>query len=88
MNGVCMGTPAQVRVIRFDGMTTGGRRVSKKNDEAVTGRRDFLKLATVGAPAAVAATVATGGQALAAEPTELGYTETPHVKAYLDSCRF
>jgi len=63
--------------------------VSKtKEDEAVSGRRNFLKLATVGAPAAVAATVATGGQALAAEPTELGYSETPHVKAYLDSCRF
>ena len=62
--------------------------MSKKEDESVRGRRDFLKLATVGAPAAAAATVATGGQALAAEPTELGYTETPHVKAYLDSCRF
>ncbi len=62
--------------------------VSKKNDEAVSGRRDFLKLATVGAPAAVAASVATGGQAVAAEPTELGYTETAHVKAYLESCRF
>lgn len=59
-----------------------------KDDVAVSGRRDFLKLATLGAPAAAAATVATGGQALAAEPTELGYTETPHVKAYLDSCRF
>ena len=59
-----------------------------REDEAASGRRDFLKLAAVGAPAAVAATVATGGQALAAEPTELGYTETPHVKAYLDSCRF
>lgn len=59
-----------------------------QDDKAVSGRRDFLKLATLGAPAAAAATVATGGQALAAEPTELGYTETPHVKAYLDSCRF
>lgn len=59
-----------------------------KDDVAVSGRRDFLKLATLGVPAAAAATVATGGQALAAEPTELGYTETPHVKAYLDSCRF
>ena len=62
--------------------------MSKKEDEAVTGRRNFLKLATVGAPAAAAATVATGGQAVAAEPTELGYAETAHVKAYLDSCRF
>ena len=59
-----------------------------QDDRAVKGRRDFLKLATVGAPAAAAATVATGGQALAAEPTELGYAETPHVKAYLESCRF
>ncbi len=62
--------------------------MSKKEDESLRGRRDFLKLATVGAPAAVAASVATGGQAIAAEPTELGYSETPHVKAYLDSCRF
>ncbi len=57
-------------------------------EKAVSGRRNFLKLAAVGAPAAAAATVATGGQARAAEPTELGYTETPHVKAYLESCRF
>ena len=62
--------------------------MSKKEDESLRGRRDFLKLATVGAPAAVAASVATGGQAIAAEPTELEYSETPHVKAYLDSCRF
>jgi len=58
------------------------------DDKTVRGRRDFLKLAAVGAPAAAAASVATGGAALAAEPTELGYTETPHIKAYLDSCRF
>ncbi len=88
MNWSRAGTPVWVTMDGFDGTIMGGRRVSKKNDEAVAGRRDFLKLATVGAPAAVAATVATGGHALAAEPTELGYSETPHVKAYLESCRF
>ncbi len=60
-----------------------------KSEDKVSGRRDFLKLATVGAPAAAAAAVAGSGEALAAEvKTELGYSETPHVKAYLDSCRF
>lgn len=59
-----------------------------ENGTATNGRRDFLKLAVVGAPAAAAASVATGGEALAAAPTELGYRETPHVKSYLESCRF
>lgn len=59
-----------------------------KKGEVSTGRRDFLKLATVGAPAAAVAVVANGGEAVAAAPTELGYRETPHVKAYLESCRF
>ena len=60
-----------------------------KSEDKVSGRRDFLKLATVGAPVAAAAAVAGSGEAMAAEvKTELGYSETPHVKAYLDSCRF
>jgi len=42
-----------------------------KSEDKVSGRRDFLKLATA-----------------AEVKTELGYSETPHVKAYLDSCRF
>lgn len=59
-----------------------------KNDAPGNGRRDFLKLATLGAPVAAVAAAANGGEAIAAAPTELGYSETPHVKAYLDSCRF
>lgn len=59
------------------------------SEDKVSGRRDFLKLATVGAPIAAAAAVAGSGEALAAEvKTELGYSKTKHVKAYLDSCRF
>lgn len=51
-------------------------------------RRDFLKLATVGAPVAAAVTALGGSEAQAAAPTELGYRKTEHVKAYLESCRF
>lgn len=54
----------------------------------VSGRRDFLKLATVGAPVVAAATLAGTESEAAAPKTELGYSETAHVKAYLDSCRF
>lgn len=61
----------------------------KDRKDAPAGRRDFLKLAALGAPAAAAASVAGAGEAAASDaPTELGYRETAHVKAYLDSCRF
>lgn len=60
-----------------------------KSKDTVSGRRDFLKLATVGAPAVAAAAIAGSGEAEAATTkTELGYSETAHVKAYLESCRF
>jgi len=61
------------------------------SDQAKAGRRDFLKLAGIGA--------VTGGVALAtgqetakaddkASPTAAGYRETEHVKAYYDLARF
>ena len=72
-----------------DGVSEEGNLPVAKTKDTVSGRRDFLKRATVGAPALAAATVAGSGEAEAAEAkTELGYSKTPHVKAYLDSCRF
>jgi hypothetical protein len=53
-------------------------------------RRDFLKLATVGAVLGGAAIVA-GGKAKAAEPEtsdSAGYRETDHVKTYYKLARF
>lgn len=58
-------------------------------EKPAASRRDFLKLATVAAPA-VAAAAATGtGTAEAAAPESAGeYRETEHVRKYLDSARF
>ena len=57
--------------------------------KADEGRRNFLKLATVAAPATALAT-ATGQQAAAATPEETGdgLRKTAHVNAYLESARF
>ncbi|WP_269585801.1 twin-arginine translocation pathway signal protein [Roseibium sp. Sym1] len=54
-----------------------------------TGRRDFLKLAALSAPVAVAATTA-GGTAEAAEPdlSSDKMQDTAHTRAYFDSARF
>ena len=63
--------------------------MSGMESEGRTSRRDFLKLASVGATAAGAAAVAGGGaEAADKSATELGYRETDHVKKYLESCRF
>lgn len=53
-------------------------------------RRDFLKIATVSAPAAVAAATLTGGEAQAAQPpvNETRLQDTAHTRAYFDSARF
>ncbi|WP_395176389.1 twin-arginine translocation pathway signal protein [Roseibium alexandrii] len=53
------------------------------------GRRDFLKLAAISAPAA-AAVVATGTAAQAAEPDLASekMQDTVHTRAYYDSARF
>lgn len=58
-------------------------------DKAATSRRDFLKLATVAAPAAAAAAATGTGTAEAAAPESgSGYRKTEHVRKYLDSARF
>jgi hypothetical protein len=59
--------------------------------DPASSRRDFLRLASVGAAAASVAS-ATGAQAATGmsvdEVAGDGYRETAHVKAYLDSARF
>lgn len=63
--------------------------MSQKSDKAATSRRDFLKLATTAAPAAVAAAALGGTKAEAAEPTQTsGMQDTRHTRAYYDSARF
>jgi hypothetical protein len=53
------------------------------------GRRDFLKLATLGAAAApVAAVVGSGTAEAASEPTARGYRETEHVRKVYELARF
>ncbi len=58
-------------------------------NEKAASRRDFLKLAGTGVPAAAVA-LATGTSDAEAEevPTALGLRKTDHVKAYLETARF
>ncbi len=61
-----------------------------KEEKGVEGRRDFLKLASLGTVLGGAA-LATGGGAQASEPIDesgSGYRETAHVKTYYESARF
>ena len=65
----------------------------KKPDQAVpergSGRRDFLKLAALSAPVAVAATAAAGSaQAAEVDPASDKMQDTAHTRAYFDSARF
>jgi hypothetical protein len=64
--------------------------MSKATDKATNSRRDFLKLASVSAPAAVAAVALTGTEAEAAETATKGsgLQDTAHTRAYFDSARF
>ncbi len=65
--------------------------MTKPEAKADEGRRSFLKLMGVSAPAAAAAAVtANEADASSAEPEAegTGLRETAHVKAYLDSARF
>jgi hypothetical protein len=58
-------------------------------DKVAASRRDFLKFATVAAPAAaVAAVTGTGTAEAAVVENSGGYRETEHVKKYLASARF
>ncbi|WP_380058035.1 twin-arginine translocation signal domain-containing protein [Falsihalocynthiibacter sp. SS001] len=64
--------------------------MTKKNEEG-TSRRDFLKLASVSAPAAVAAVTLTGTEAEASTAQSAdsgGIQDTPHTRAYYESTRF
>ncbi|MAU52469.1 MAG: twin-arginine translocation pathway signal protein [Roseovarius sp.] len=63
--------------------------MTRKPEEA-TSRRDFLKLAATGAPAAAVAAAVTGERAEAAEPdlTSNRMQDTAHTRAYFDSARF
>lgn len=61
----------------------------RTEETANDGRRNFLKLATVAAPAAIAATVVPVTEAEAAAPaTATGLQDTAHVRAYYASARF
>jgi len=63
---------------------------SQKDQDQVTSRRSFLKMAGATAPAAVAAVAASGGAAEASvdEQTKDGVQDTAHTRAYFDSARF
>ncbi|MGO4916341.1 twin-arginine translocation signal domain-containing protein [Pseudogemmobacter sp. W21_MBD1_M6] len=59
------------------------------DDKTTPSRRDFLKLAGTGAPAAVAALAISGVEAEAAEvDLGTGLRKTEHVKKYLETARF
>jgi hypothetical protein len=55
-----------------------------------TNRRGFLKMASVTAPAAIAAVAASGGTAEASDEntSKSGVQDTAHTRAYYDSARF
>ena len=62
---------------------------SRKREDAVEDRRDFLKRSAVAAAAGAVAVV--GKTATASEtevPSGAGYRETEHVKAFYNSARF
>ncbi|MEP1934354.1 MAG: twin-arginine translocation pathway signal protein [Roseibium sp.] len=65
------------------------KRPEKARSEEGAGRRDFLKLAALSAPVAVA-TVTASSTAQAAEPDLLSekMQDTAHTRAYYDSARF
>jgi len=60
-----------------------------KEEKTTPSRRDFLKLAGTGAPAAAAALAISGTEAEAVEAeTSSGLRKTEHVKKYLETARF
>ncbi|NNU80382.1 twin-arginine translocation pathway signal protein [Halovulum dunhuangense] len=64
--------------------------MSTKEEKVASGRRDFLKLAAVAAPAA-AAGVTLGGTEAAADTAMAGgagLRDTEHTRAYFESARF
>lgn len=59
-----------------------------KEKKTASSRRDFLKLATVAAPAVAVASVTGTKGAEAATVQGSGYRRTEHVEKYLKSARF
>ncbi len=64
--------------------------MGKMSDDGATSRRDFLKLASVSAPAAVAAATLGGPAQAEAVPGKAGggLRDTEHTRAYYESLRF
>ena len=63
--------------------------MSETVETADTGRRDFLKLASVSAPVAVAVAVgSTGAAAAMPDQDGTGLRDTAHTRAYFESARF
>ena len=64
--------------------------MTKTTGKAENSRRDFLKLVSVSAPAAVAAVALSGTEAEATETSSKtsGLQDTAHTRAYFDSARF
>lgn len=66
-------------------------KMTKQTEGKAASRRNFLKMATVTAPAAAAAVVASGTDAQAAAPRDEGGTglrDTQHTRSYYDTARF
>ena len=64
--------------------------MGKRNESDQASRRDFLKLATVSAPAvaAAAAMTVTAAEAVEIEDAGEGLRDTAHTKAYYESAKF
>ena len=65
--------------------------MSKQSDGDAKSRRDFLKLASVSAPAAAAAAALSATGAAAEEIEEVagsGLRDTAHTRAYFESVKF
>ena len=64
--------------------------MSKQDKSETASRRDFLKMASVSAPAALAAVAVSGDRAEAADADEAGsgLRDTAHTRAYFDSAKF
>ena len=62
----------------------------KPDQDQTTSRRSFLKMASVTAPAAIAAVAVSGGtaEASADDQNTSGVQDTDHTRAYFDSTRF
>lgn len=62
-----------------------------ERDRTASGRRDFLKLASLGSVLGGAALLVRGTEAEAAEPGETrpgGYRLTEHIRTFYESARF